>query len=86
MSPLETRLPGCRVTHSEPESIGVDYNGLVCAARRLPRDGSWIIVIHDVSEKDLDTAPVSEASAPDRDAAIKKLCVLAEELLRLRRE
>ncbi len=81
---FENRLPGCRVTHSEPESIGVDWSGLVCVARERPRDGRWIIVVHDVSDGDLDTAPMREGSAPGRDGAIKKLCDLAEDMLRLR--
>jgi hypothetical protein len=86
MCTFENRLPGCRVTHSEPESIGVDWNGLVCGARKLPRDGSWIIVVSDVSEGDLDTVPECEGSATDRDGAINKLCDLAEDIVRLRQD
>ena len=66
--------------------IGVDWNGLVCGARKLPHDGSWIIVVSGVSEGDLDTASEYEGSATDRDGAINKLCDLAEDMVRLRQD
>jgi len=85
MNTLETRLPGCRISHNQEDSLGVDWNGLICAVRRRPRDNKWIVVIHDISADDeLDTAPTEESLENSRNEAIEKMCELADQMISVR--
>lgn len=73
----EIQLSGYRVTHDEADSFIFEWNDVVCGARCRPRDGKWVLVVHDVSHPDLDTAPTEEGIADTRSEAKAELCRLA---------
>jgi hypothetical protein len=81
---IEAQLPGCRIVHNEEDSVGVDWNKVICAARQRPRDKKWIVVVHDVANSDLDTAPTQDDIANDRSHAIEMLCHLAKQMVNQR--
>lgn len=78
-------IPDGRVSHDVPDSVLVNWNSLLGGARRRPRDGHWIVVVHDIIDGDLDTAPELDTVVSDRTAIPAQLLALGERLLEMRR-
>ena len=77
-------IPDGRVSHDVPDSVIVNWNSLLGAARQRPRDGHWIVVVHDIIDGDMDTAPELHSYVADKSAIPSELLLHAAKLLEMR--
>lgn len=77
-------IPDGRITQDAADSCIANWKSLLGGARQRPSDGHWIIVVYDVVDGDLDTAPELHTSVGEKTDIPKELISLGTRLIETR--